>query len=78
MLAKKEEVTLRPTLHQAYRVRRLERKLWTEKDLGIGEISRRLLLEHLLWPERAEVSGGGSRLGGVIACLYSFTFSHFT
>ena len=49
MQLKKKEAVVRLTSPQAYRVRRMGERLWTEEDLSLGEISRRLLLEHLLW-----------------------------
>ena len=44
----REEVVLRLTLHQAWRLRVLGERIWGEEELGLGEISRRLLLEHLI------------------------------
>lgn len=51
MLAKHEEVVVRLTVQQAGRLRRMGQKLWPEENLSVGEVSRRLLLEHLLWAE---------------------------
>jgi len=39
------------TIHQALRTERLGQCLWPDEKLGIEEVSRRLLLEHLLWQE---------------------------
>ena len=48
---KHEEVVVRLTSNQAHRLRSLGWALWKEEHLEIAEISRRLLLEHLLWAE---------------------------
>jgi hypothetical protein len=42
---------VRLTPAQALRVERLAGCLWPTEKLDVGEISRRLLLEHLLWAE---------------------------
>jgi hypothetical protein len=39
------------TVAQALRCEKLGTYLWPEERLSVGEISRRLLLEHLLWAE---------------------------
>jgi hypothetical protein len=41
-----------------YRRRRMGERLWPEDDLSLGEISQRLLLEHLLWAESEGVLVG--------------------
>jgi hypothetical protein len=42
---------VRLTQHQALRMQRLGQYLWSQEKLSVEEISRRLLLEHLLWQE---------------------------
>jgi hypothetical protein len=42
---------VRLTPAQALRCERLATYLWPEERLSVEEISRRLLLEHLLWAE---------------------------
>ena len=51
---KHEEVVVRVTANQAHRLRSLGWALWKEEHLELGEISRRLLLEHLLFVEAEE------------------------
>lgn len=46
-----QRVEVKLTLHQALRTERLGQCLWPEEKLDIGEVSRRLLLEYLLWAE---------------------------
>jgi hypothetical protein len=45
---------VRLTSAQALRCEKLATYLWPQEKLGVEEISRRLLLEHMLWvePER--------------------------
>jgi hypothetical protein len=47
----RREVVVRLTVRQVLRVEELDRKLWPEEDLMPSEVTRRLLLEHLLWSE---------------------------
>jgi hypothetical protein len=42
---------VRLTVAQAERCEKLATYLWPEEKLSVEEISRRLLLEHLLWAE---------------------------
>jgi hypothetical protein len=42
---------VRLTVAQALRCEKLATYLWPEEKLSVEEISRRLLLEHLLWAE---------------------------
>ncbi len=50
-MQKREEVVLRLTRHQVYRLEQLEWRLWPEEEVSLGEVGRRLLLEYLLWVE---------------------------
>jgi hypothetical protein len=47
----RQQVMVRLKSAQALRVEKLGECLWPTEKLDIGEISRRLLLEHLLWAE---------------------------
>jgi hypothetical protein len=47
----RQPVTVRLTVAQALRCEKLATHLWPEEKLSVEEISRRLLLEHLLWQE---------------------------
>jgi len=47
----RQPITLRLTVAQALRCEKLATYLWPEEKLSVEEISRRLLLEHLLWAE---------------------------
>jgi hypothetical protein len=47
----RQPITMRLTVAQALRCEKLASYLWPEEKLTVGEISRRLLLEHLLWQE---------------------------
>ena len=47
----RQQVMVRPKSAQAPQVEKLGECLWPTEKLDIGEISRRLLLEHLLWAE---------------------------
>ena len=48
---KRRQVVVKLTAYQALRTERLAESLWPEERLTISEISRRLLLEHLLFLE---------------------------
>ena len=47
----RQQVMVRPKSAQVLQVEKLGECLWPTEKLDIGEISRRLLLEHLLWAE---------------------------
>lgn len=47
----KQEVVLRLTRHQVYRLEQLGWQLWPGEEVSLGEVGRRLLLEYLLWME---------------------------
>ena len=47
----RQQVMVRLKSAQALQVEKLGESLWPTEKLDIGEISRRLLLEHLLWAE---------------------------
>ena len=47
----RQQVMVRPKSAQALQVEKLGECLRPTEKLDIGEISRRLLLEHLLWAE---------------------------
>jgi hypothetical protein len=47
----RQPVVVRLTMAQALRCEKLATYLWPQEKLDVGEISRRLLLEHLLWQE---------------------------
>jgi len=47
----REQVMVRLTQHQVLRAEKPGKCLWPEEKLGIEEVSRRLLLEHVLWQE---------------------------
>ena len=47
----RQRVVVKLTMHQALRCEKLATYLSPEENLDVGEISRRLLLEHLLWQE---------------------------
>jgi hypothetical protein len=47
----RQRVMVRLTEAQALRCEKLATYLWPQEKLDVGEISRRLLLEHLLWQE---------------------------
>jgi hypothetical protein len=47
----RQQVMVRLKSAQALRVEKLGEYLWPTENLDIGEIGRRLLLEHLLWAE---------------------------
>jgi len=51
---RRQPVVVRLTSAQALRCEKLATYLWPQEKLGVEEISRRLLLEHMLWvePER--------------------------
>ena len=51
---RRQPVVVRLTSAQALRCEKLATYLWPQEKLGVKEISRRLLLEHMLWvePER--------------------------
>lgn len=51
MTVGRQPVVVRVTLAQALRMERIGECLWPTEKLSVGEISRRLLLEHLLWAE---------------------------
>jgi hypothetical protein len=51
MTARRQQVVVRLTMHQALRMERMGECLWPTEKLTVAEISRRLLLEHLLWAE---------------------------
>jgi hypothetical protein len=46
-----ERVELRLKTAQILRIERMGARLWPTEKLSAAEISRRLLLEHLLWAE---------------------------
>jgi hypothetical protein len=50
-MLRSQPIIVRLTTHQALRCEKLATYLWPEERLDVGEISRRLLLEHLLWAE---------------------------
>jgi hypothetical protein len=47
----RQQVVVRLTEHEALRCEKLGECLWPTEKLSVEEISRRLLLEHLLWVE---------------------------
>jgi hypothetical protein len=47
MTARRQQVVVRLTMHQALRMERMGECLWPTEKLTVAEISRRLLLEHL-------------------------------
>jgi len=47
----RQRVVVKLTMHQALRCEKPATYLWPQEKLDVGEISRRLLLEHLLWQE---------------------------
>ena len=47
----RQQVMVRPKSAQALQVEKLGECLWPTEKLDIGEISRRRLLEHLLWAD---------------------------
>jgi hypothetical protein len=47
----RQRVVVKLTMHQALRCEKLATYLWPQEKLDVGEISRRLLREHLLWQE---------------------------
>ena len=47
----RQQVMVRLKSAQALQVEKLGECLWPTEELDIGEISGRLLLEHLLWAE---------------------------
>jgi hypothetical protein len=47
----RQQVVVRLTTAQVLRAERLGQCLWPTEKLDVGEIGRRLLLEHLLWAE---------------------------
>jgi len=47
----RQVIAVRLTAQQALRCEKLAGYLWPEEKLSVEEISRRLLLEHLLWAE---------------------------
>jgi hypothetical protein len=51
MAVGRQPITVRLTVAQALRCEKLATYLWTQEKLDVGEIIRRLLLEHLLWQE---------------------------
>jgi hypothetical protein len=51
VVATRQRVTVRLTVAQALRCEKLATYLWPQEKLSVEEISRRLLLEHLLWAE---------------------------
>jgi hypothetical protein len=51
MASRWKRVEVRLTPAQVSRMERLGVVLWPTEELGLGEVSRRLLLEHLLWQE---------------------------
>ena len=53
----RRQIVLDLTPAQRRRCEKLGKCLWPTEELGVGEISRRLLLEYLLWaePERGLV-----------------------
>ena len=51
MTVGRQPLVVRLTPAQALRMERMGECLWPTEKLDIGEISRRLLLEHLLWAE---------------------------
>ena len=53
MTAKWQRVEVKLTVNQALRTEWLGQCLWPDEKLDIAEVSRRLLLEHLLWQESA-------------------------
>jgi hypothetical protein len=48
MTARRHQVIVRLTMYQLLRMREC---LWPTEKLTVEEVCRRLLLEHLLWPE---------------------------
>jgi hypothetical protein len=57
VLIRREAVAMRLTRHQAWRLQVLGEQLWPGEELGLGEISRRLLLEYALWLEAEGATG---------------------
>ena len=51
MVATRQPGTVRLKVAQCLRLERMGECLWPTEKLSVGEISRRLLLEHLLWAE---------------------------
>jgi hypothetical protein len=51
MVVAHQPVIIRLTVAQALRCEKLASYLWPQEKLNVEEISRRLLLEHLLWAE---------------------------
>jgi hypothetical protein len=51
MVVAHQPVVVRLTVEQALRCEKLGSYLWPQEKLSVEEISRRLLLEHLLWAE---------------------------
>jgi hypothetical protein len=51
MAAGRQPVVVRLKAAHGLRLERMGECLWPSEKLGIGEISRRLLLERLLWAE---------------------------
>ena len=47
----RQQVMVHVTAAQALRCEKLGEHLWRTEKLSVEEISRRLLLEHLLWAE---------------------------
>jgi hypothetical protein len=47
----RQQVVIRLTMAQCLRCEQLGTCLWPAEKLDVAEISRRLLLEHLLWQE---------------------------
>ncbi len=51
MVAARQRVMVRLTVAQALRCEKLATYLWPQEKLSVEEISRRVLLRHLLWAE---------------------------
>jgi hypothetical protein len=48
---KRQCVTVRLSVAQVLRLERLGESLWPGEQLELGEVIRRLVLEHMLWAE---------------------------